>query len=236
MQNHRTLITIDRPRVVNTLIALTAGLFFLHGSGLFLRYGLGHPNAKGFVPMFNLDTEGNIPTFVSALIFVVASLLAYWITRNEECAGSKYAPQWRLMSMIFFFLAMDEASGIHELANRPLQNAFELNGGVFYNSWVLAGMTVVILLTALYFRFVVDLPARLRNELLLAAAFYLTGVLVFEVLGGNFASLHGRDNIAYELIATGEELFEITGLIILVNALFKYLQTHPSKIEIATTG
>lgn len=235
MQNHRILITIRRPRVVTTLAALAAGLLFLHGLGLYFRYGLGHPYAKGFVPMFNLDTEGNIPTFYSSLILVMASLLIYWITRNEELAGSKYATQWRLMSLIFFFLALDEATQIHELLNMPLKNAFGLQGGVFFFAWVIAGMAIVTFLAALYLRFMKDLPSRFRSQLLLAAAFYLTGVIAFELVGGNYASLHGQANMPYELIATGEELFEITGLIILVNALIKYLQTHPSKIEISAT-
>lgn len=232
MQNHRILITIRRPRVVTTLVALAAGLLFLHGLGLYFRYALGHAYVKGFVPMFNLDTEGNIPTFYSSLLLVMASILVYWITRNEELAGSKYATQWRLMSMIFFFLALDEAAKIHELLIEPLRDAFHL-GGVFYYSWVIVGIAGVSLLATLYFRFVLDLHSHFRSQLLLAAAFYLTGVIGFELVGGYYASLYGEANMPYELITTGEELFEITGLIILVNALVKYLQTRQTILEIS---
>lgn len=229
MQSPTTIITIRRPRVVAALTALACILLFLHELGVYFTYELGHPFVKGFVPLFNLDTEGNAPTFFSSLLLVAASQLMYWISRAEEQAGSRYLKQWRLLSLIFLLLALDESAKIHELLIKPLRDAFDLRGA-FYYSWVIVGMAGVSLLAALYFRFLMDLPSGFRGELLLAAGLYLTGVIVFELIGGNYASIHGETNLVYERLTTGEELLEISGLIILINALLKQIQTSQKSL------
>lgn len=231
MPNQSIPIIIKRSRIVTALISLTAILLFLHGLGLYFRYELEHPLAMGFVPLFNFDTEGNVPTFYSSLLLLVASLLFYWAAQINRAADSKQTRQWHLLSLIFFFLALDESAAIHELLIDPLRTAFHLKG-LFYFSWVIVGMVGVLLLGIFFLRFVISLPAQFRTELLLAAALYLTGVIGLELVGSDYASIHGLANLRYELIATGEELFETAGLITLINALIKYIQTHLSKIEI----
>lgn len=225
-------ITIRRSQVITALAGLTSVLLILHGLGVYSTYGLGHPFAKGFVPLFNLDTECNIPTFFSTLLLLVASLLLYWIAYVVDQAGSKYVINWRILSVIFIYLAMDESAQIHELLIQPLRNAFHL-GGVFYWSWVIAGLAGVSLLGAIYIRFVIDLPSQLRGKLLLAAALYLTGALVFEMVGGNYASLHGVANLPYQFLTTAEELLEILGLIVLIDALLKYLQSSQTSLVVS---
>lgn len=233
MPNHHILIAFKRSRLATTLISLTTILLFLHGLGLYFTYALGYPFVKGFVPLFNFDEESNVPTFYSSMLLLMASALFYWITRIDEATGSKQVWRWRLLSLLFFYLAVDEFATIHELLIGPLRDMFHLTG-IFYFSWVIAGMAGVSLLGIFYFRFVINLPSRFRSELLLAAALYLTGVIGFEMIGGNYAYIHGAYNIQYALITTGEELFEIAGLITLINALIKYLQTHQATLEITT--
>lgn len=230
-----TLLTIKRAQITATLIATASMLILLHSVGLYIHYGLEHPFAQGFVPIFNLDTEGNIPTFFSALMLIFASVLFFWIARIENRARGKHWKQWRILPFIFLFLAVDEAAKVHELLIEPMRDAFDLKG-VFFFSWVIVGMAIVAILTATFFRFVLDLPSRFRNELILAAALYLTGVIGLELVGGNYASLHGYENLSYELIATCEELFEISGLIVLINALLRHLQSFQNKLEIVVDG
>jgi hypothetical protein len=231
MQTPIPLFTIKRSRVVAALVITAFALILLHVIGLYIHYELGHPFAKGFVPLFNLDTEGNVPTFFSALLLLIASLLFFWIARHQQLPGAKYSMQWRMLPPIFLLLAIDEAAKIHELLIEPMRAAFHLKG-IFFFSWVIVGMAAVAFLAAVYFRFVVDLPPRFRGQLLLATALYLAGVIGLELVGGNYASLHGYANLPYELIATSEELFEITGLIILINALLKQLQAFQARLEI----
>ncbi|MBU3922576.1 MAG: hypothetical protein KJ961_18425, partial [Alphaproteobacteria bacterium] len=67
----------NTPRFVLTAARFQLGLalvlvfvFFMHGLAMIVAHGLGYPVAKGFVPLFHIDFEHNLPTLVALLLLL----------------------------------------------------------------------------------------------------------------------------------------------------------------------
>ena len=67
------------------------------------------------------------------------------------------------------------------------------------------------------------LPVATRLGFIVSGPLFIGGALGFELVGGRYAELHGRDNLTYNMIATMEESLEMAGVIGFIYALLKYL-------------
>jgi len=94
--------------------------------------------------------------------------------------------------------------------------------GIFYFAWVIPGIALVLVLGLFFLRFLLSLPATTRRRFLIAATLYLGGALGVELIGGQYAELHGFESFTYSMIATVEESLEMAGLILFIRALLKY--------------
>lgn len=214
------------------MIGLVLLLVAFHLMGLFLKFKLGYSTAMGFIPAFNFEVEGNFPTYISALLLCLSSLLLYWISLQEKQQRGVFAWQWFSLSMIFLALSFDEIVGFHELMNYPIQLALDIESGYFYFPWVIAGMVMVGLFALFFFRFLLSLAPSTKFGLSLAAVFYLGGAIGLEALGGKHAALYGLENITYQYYVLFEELLEMSGVILLINTLLGHLHTANSSIDI----
>ena len=81
---------------------LTANIF-----GLVFKYFFDHDYIYGLVPLFNFDTEKNIPSLYSSLALATVSVLLFKIAfaRKKAELDNKL---WFALSAIFLFLSMDE--------------------------------------------------------------------------------------------------------------------------------
>ncbi len=52
----------------------------------------------------------------------------------------------------------------------------------------------------------------------------MAGAGVVELLGGDYAFLHGREGLVYALVTTVEEICEMLGIVIFIYALLLYMQ------------
>ena len=135
-----------RPGKIASVLGATGVLLVLANlAGLLLKYPLGYPSAYGLIRLFDLGAEQNIPSFFSAFQLLAASLLLWLIARTRQQAGDPFSRRWAILSATFLFMAVDEASSIHELFMRPTE---ELIGnratGLFYFAWVVPGMAVTV--------------------------------------------------------------------------------------------
>ena len=60
----------------------------------------------------------------------------------------------------------------------------------------------------------------------IAAAIYITGILGLEMYGAAFADQAGKENLGYTIIFTIEEVFEMSGITLLIYALLDYLRQY----------
>jgi hypothetical protein len=221
MSDAAVKITLSASRITRWLVCAFVVLVALDVIVLLLGYFLdGH--VFGWVPRFNLDFEENVPAFFSTLLLLVASCLLFVIARDRRDHADGHGRHWWFLSLLFFCMAVDEASSIHELMDVPLREALHLSGA-FYFSWWVVGFISVIAVTILYLRFFLRLPSETRIGFAVAACVFLAGALGVELLGSYYVSRSGEYDTTYFMIATLEESLEIAGVLIFINALFRYM-------------
>ena len=77
-------------------------------------YGFGAK--KHWLDSLNMDRELNLPTLFSSALLLMAALLMQRLGQSSDRIATK---DWRLLSKIFIFLALDEALQIHEILIIP---------------------------------------------------------------------------------------------------------------------
>jgi hypothetical protein len=190
-----------------------------------VRYHLGIPHLYGVVHLFDMGVEANLPTYFSSLqlLFVAALLGLIGVLRRRS--GDRYALHWLWLALIFLLLSIDEMSEIHEMSIRPMRElAPDVVTGFFYWAWVIPAMALVVVVAACYASFVFRyLPPYLRRAALLGAAVFVGGAVGVEMPEAAFVEANGLDNYTYALFVVVEEVMEMTGVLIFLAGLLRYI-------------
>lgn len=228
-QNSNSLrIFLDREAIVRVLSGITLLLLITSVAGQLIKYVVGYDVALGFVRLFYLDAEANIPTLFSTILLLLASLLLALIAIFKTTCQDTYRRHWVFLSLILLYMAIDEASEIHEMLNKLgwWITGQKRTGGIFHYGWVMFGMAMAIAVALSYLKFFLHLPSHTKIQFVTAAATFLSGALGVEILEGLYASSHGGENtFQYSMFVTIEEGLEMAGVIILINALLAYIRT-----------
>ncbi len=218
--------------VSRTLGAVAFLLALASIGGQMIKYSLGHDYVYGFVPLFYVDAEQNIPTLYSVLLLFFAAMLLTAIAVLKKKQIDPDASNWAALAFWLLFMAVDEASSIHEKLTTPVRGLLGDGPlGIFYYSWVIPGIVVVCMLTLYFLKFHQRLPAKTRAAFLVASAIFISGAIGFELVGGRYTELHGCENLTYSMIATAEESFEMAGVIVFIYALLDYIADHYKEIR-----
>ena len=224
------LFTITLPSARAAVRTLAAVIVFLHLANM-VRYvaywKYGHGSWKGLLPLFNVDREGNIPTLYSVLTLLASAVLAGLVAAREKHLGGRFWKHWVGIAAVFGYLAVDEGSGIHELAI-PL-GAFVSNTGIFFFAWIIPAAAVLLVLAVIYYRMIFSLPAWFRNLAIASAAIFISGAMGLEMVAAPIFELSGK-NAEYQLITAGEEFLEMSGVALWIYALLRYLAARPALV------
>ena len=185
-------------------------LFFVVAAGVAVEVlgAYAHLSTQsGIVALFSLSYEGNVPTFYSAAILSLASVLLVFSAIAAKKTGDGFVPHWWVLALGFFYIAVDEVFSIHEMAGGLLQLS-----GVFYFSWVIPAAFVVLIVGLSYLRFLRHLPTRTRWRFLIAGALYVGGAVAMELPLGYWTEKHGVHNLGYGLIDAVEESLEMLAI------------------------
>ncbi len=197
-------------------------------AGIISTYFYNHDYIFGLVPLFNFDTEMNIPTIYSALALLFSGILLFIIGDMNRQASHSYI-SWFALSFIFVFLAIDEIAVIHENLIIPVRETLGTSGLLFY-AWVIPYSIGLLLFLIIFSKFLLTLPRQSLLYFVVSGTIFVTGAIGFELIGGQHAEIHGRDNIAYAFITTCEELLEMLGIALFIYSLFNHLnQFSPLK-------
>jgi hypothetical protein len=226
-------ISINPSTVAKTL-GITAGLLLLASiGGQLAKFLLGYDYLKGFVPLFHVDTERNIPTFFSVFLLLFSSLILATITIHSKNEKALHTSSWIILLFGFTFMAYDEAFQVHEKLIEPVRSLLNTDSlGVFYFSWVIPGIAIVAFLTLFFLKFLLHFPTTERFRILAAAALYIGGAIGMELIGGNYAESNNTQNLTYSMITAIEEGLEMTGLIVFIWALLKHCADNHKEINI----
>ena len=200
-----------------TLVALGIAASLLEVSQLDIA------GRENIITLLSLKSEYNIPTVVSVLWLAMCALLLVLIAAVQRANGAPFVSRWALLAAIFLYLAIDEGALLHERLNEPLA-AMPITSGFLRWGWVLVGGAVVVGLAAAYLRFVVALPSPYRAGVVTAAALYVTGALLMEVVGAGVSEDEGLDTPRYLTLTVVEEALELAGIGVLLVTLWALLR------------
>ena len=228
------LISFTPRKVFIWQLCLIFLLFILHAiaevlyvNGILTDY----PGVKFGLYLFDFDEEVNIPTFYSAIAILCSSIILLSIATMEKMSNSNYL-YWLVLSIIFFFLSIDEIASIHERFGDLIKRHFDLTG-VFFFAWVVPYGIAVVIFCILSLKFLIDLPRNFRYLFILSGATFVLGAIGLEMLGARHTELQGRDNITYWIITTCEELLEMLGISLFIYTLLRYIVTNYGGITIS---
>ncbi len=172
-------------KIFKAHIALILLLLLANVLGIIAKLYLNHDYVFGLISLFDFDKEKNIPTFFSSIMMIVCSVLLFLIAINNKKEKSSFIP-WIGISLIFLFLSIDEISMIHEKLIVPTREAFGTSGFLYYAWLIPYGVALIVFILA-YTKFLLGLPKNIMLLFLLSGFIFVTGVVGFEMLGGNQA-------------------------------------------------
>ena len=222
------VLTLKPKTVLSLLAAVVACLIGANLVGLVSYFGFDSSR----LGMFDLDQEGNVPTFYASASLLFCGVLLGVITAAKRKQKSKDVVYWLFLSAIFIFLSVDESASLHERLITPIRDAFSTTG-IFYYAWVIPYGCFVILMVAIYIRFVFALPKKIRFLFLLSGAVFVSGAIGGEFIGGYWYESYGVDNLTYATITMFEESFEMVGIVIFIYGLLSYLSTELSDVSLS---
>ena len=217
-------IEIDPKLLLRNILLLIGVLLLANLSGIFIKYFLGYDYIFGIIPLFNFDTEMNIPTLYSSVALLVSSFFLAVIAITHKKNGEAFIA-WFGLAAIFIFLAIDEISSIHEHLIEPVRASLNTSGLLYY-AWVIPYGCALLAFLALYFKFILNLNKDIRILFITSGSIYVIGAIGFELIGGLQADLHGSANLTYALITTTEELLEMLGIALFIYSLNKYISQN----------
>ncbi len=225
VSDSRPRLTISPKRTALVLAGIIAvlGIACIATQVVRLRLNM---RSVGLIAAFDMNREANVPTMFSTLLLLTTGFLLWVIARGKKEQGQIFSWHWTLLSVVFFFLAADEAIGFHELLIVPLRTLLDA-GGVLYFTWVIPGILVVLGLGIYYLKFLFHLEIVDRIRFIVAGALYVGGAIGVEMIGGHYYWLTNRSkDLTYTLITTTEESLEMAGLTLFIFALLDYMARH----------
>ncbi len=219
-----TRIPVDPRGVARFMAVVVLSLASLSLAGQFFKHAMGHDYLLGFVPLFDLNGERNVPAWFSSSVLLTCSLLLAAVARLEGGEGGRDVVRWWGLSAVFLLMSVDEAVQIHEQTIDPLRTVLG-TGGIFHYAWSVLGLAFVLVFAAVYLPFVARLNAGTRRLFVAAGALYVGGALGVEFVQGWHDGLYGVDGTT-ALITTVEEVLEMSGLVVFVYALLSRLGSH----------
>ena len=227
------------PRSVAYVLAtIIVCLLCAHATGLIMRLGLGHTSVYGLVPLFDVNVEGNIPTFFSVCLGLCNAALFALIALDAKNRGDRDAVYWTILAVGFLFLSYDECFQVHEKMTGPMRamlgGSDPANGaqlGLMYYSWVVPGLIGAFTVSLFFLKFMLRLPIATRRRMILAAGLFLGGCLGMELINGSVMESQG-DSLLYHVLVMTEEGLEMTGMATLIYALTSHIAASCDRLEV----
>lgn len=218
-----------------------AVLVVLGTAGEISRLGFGHADLMGFVRLFGLGQEANVPTWYSSVTLLVAAAMAGMAGLHQRHAGSPVWWHWLLLAGLLTLMSLDESSAIHEslsveVAYRMFGVAAAAVPWYVYYAWITPGAVVLGLVLWMLSSLWRSLLPPIRHQFTRAATTYFTGALGFEVLEAAWFAQVGTQNFVYSLLWTTQEFLEMTGVAALILALFDQLTLTRATIALRFGG
>jgi len=209
--------------IVGALTALSLGAWL--ASGLLRRAGASEDTRARMSAVFRLvfvGFENNLPTWYSSLSLACCAVLLALVARATRRAGAPFVRHWQGLAIIFGVLSLDEVAVLHERAGGWAVGLAD-GTGLFLFPWTATGLVLVAGFALTYARFALALPRGIRWKCVVAAGLFVGGALVTEMIEGVVVRAYGVEAAGYDLLSHVEELLEMLGVVVFLNALLSQL-------------
>lgn len=229
------VLPLDIRRISALLWLASAVVLGLGIAREFVLHAIGTGTALQDMRQFGLDSEHSLPAWYESLTMAAASALlaVHAVLARGNDPRNRLA--WGLLAILFIAMSMDESVAFHEVLIVPLREAFGLTG-MFYFSWVVVAVLVLLVLGAIFTPFMVRLPRATAMRFIIAGAMFVAGAFGLELVGGHYASIGGFDYLLYKVAAVCEESLEIAGMTLFVTSLLRHLRDTAPVLRVDTGG
>jgi hypothetical protein len=206
---------------VDVLLFVSYLLFFHFGLTLF---------AKAEPVILNLNTEGNIPSWYSAMKLLLVALCAYFLGRlivlYDRAAGTFIL----LFASGFLYMSVDEGAALHEKLGSNIDKLL-----TFVDLPPVTGLWVAYLAPPLLFALIAGFTY-LRKRLLVPPGIIVIGIAGLIILiAAAFSDMLFGTPLATPLQVAGEEFGEMLGVTLILWATMALLVQHDATIVARTT-
>lgn len=220
-------IQTSRQKLMRTLVLATALVSLL---GIIVEILAGHHETRGWMVVFDLDKEWNVPTIFSAFLLFAASAVLALIAAESRRLRMRDFRHWIALSAIFLFCGTDELFSIHNSAKHLVPVWFRHIGLLNLRwdlRWVVIGIPATLVLAALFVPFVLRLPRRTACGIIIAGIIYVGAAIGVEMIGGWWIGTYTRNNWTYSCLVVVEEVGEMIGALMFLNVLLAYAEREP---------
>lgn len=158
------------------LITVLAGLNLL---SLSLTHGFDQPGWGR--DLIDLNREGSLGTWLSGLLLATLAVMCVACAAQDAQAGGCWRRNWLLLALALLHVSMDELLAIHERVSAAVQQSLGTDG-TFYFAWTIPASGLILAFAGVQARFLLHLTPLVRNQMLVAAAIFLTGALGLELV------------------------------------------------------
>lgn len=177
-----------------------------------------------FSAMFEVNSESTVSTWYGAFLLGLAALLCGLITVDQTRRQQPFIRRWGYLSLILLLMSIDEIALIHERLLNYVGGSTGAHGsGVFYYAWVIPGVVIVFFFALFYLPFFWNLPRRESLQLIAGFGLFFFGAVGMEMVTGWIITELNVQTIWVVMLSTIEELCEMLGVIIIIQALLNYL-------------
>ena len=214
-------------KIIKSLVIINIALIVLHLFFCYININL-EPSLLLYEigERFNMDNEISIPTWLAqTLLFIIALLftLTYLDEKRKE---------WLFLSLIFFFISIDEGAELHELMIRPFQEMLGIDSGLLFFAWIIPMTIIIFILGTIFMRFFLSLPRKVKMLLFLSAFIFLLGAIGIEMISGAYWQANNFIyDMNYRILNALEEGLENFGSIIAIYALIIYIKDNNKIIK-----
>lgn len=185
---------------------------------------------KALLDLLHVNSELSLPAWYNAGLLLFGAILA---AAGFITARASERPGWFVLSGALAYLSLDELAAIHEQFGRVVELLPILDVGTFH--WVVPGVVLAAIGTAVLVYFGRRLPAGLPGKLIVPGALYLAGALGVEALTGFLIRAHPDNFWIAHVLHTGlqviEESMEMVACVMVIAALLAIFERDRDRLS-----
>ena len=223
------MLSISTQKIVRFLFITTIIINLLGLLRNIFEYVFNFEYGSELLEIFNLNEEQNIPAWYSSAILLFCGVIIYLISLDKKNPKDRYYRHWLWLSIIFFYLSLDEAISIHE--NFKLRFLFEREHILYNDSWVILFSILVAIFIFTYRRFLQHLPQATKKMFIISGCIYIFGSAGMEVVGSFTQEFYSKASMIHAMATTIEEFLEMIGIVVFIKTLLSYIGSEINTIS-----